>query len=115
MRKILMILAVLLIAGGCRSAQSDSQESGLRMSQMYTDGMVLQRNVPLVIKGHANAGEKVKVTLDGPFGMMTRKAKASKAGDWDVEFKPLDAAVGITLTIEGNGGNTLVYDNVAAG
>ena len=115
MGKIVVMLAVLLVAGGCWSAQHEPQESGLSMSQMYTDGMVLQRNVPLVIKGHANPGERVKVTLDGPFGMMARKAKASKTGDWDVEFKPLDAAVGIKLTVEGNGGNTLVYDNVAAG
>lgn len=115
MRNILMIVATMIVMGSCASAQSETADSGLEMSQMYSDGMVLQRNIPLVIKGHANAGEKVKVRLDGPFGTMIRKAKASKAGDWVVEFKPLEAAVGITLTVEGNGGNTLVYDNVAVG
>ena len=109
-------VAVALAASAtCGCASADPSESGLHMSRMYTDGMVLQRNIPLVIKGHANAGEKVKVTLDGPFGTMTEKAKASKEGVWTVEFEPLEAATGITLTIEGKGGNTLSYSNVAAG
>lgn len=115
MKRYFQILAVALVAlcSGC--ASDEPTESGLRMSQLYTDGMVLQRNIPLVIKGHGNPGEKVKVTLDGPFGTMTEKAKTSKEGEWAVEFDPLEAAVGIKLTIEGFGGNTLVYDDVAAG
>lgn len=120
MRRCLLILAAavavaLAASATCGCSPADPSESGLRMSRMYTDGMVLQRNIPLVIKGHANAGEKVKVTLDGPFGTMTEKTKASKEGEWAVEFEPLEAATGITLTIEGKGGNTLSYNNVAAG
>jgi sialate O-acetylesterase len=115
MRNILIMVAAMLVMGSCSQTRNEAEESGLKMSQMYSDGMVLQRDIPLVIKGHANAGERVKVTLEGPFGTMTRKAKASAAGEWSVRFKPLEAAVGITLTIEGNGGNTLAYDNVAAG
>ena len=115
MRNILMIVSAFLIAVGCGSAQEELAGSGLQMSQMYSDGMVLQRDIPLVIKGHANAGERVKVTLDGPFGTISKRAKTSKEGEWTVEFKPLQAAVGITLTIEGANGNALVYDNVAAG
>ena len=120
MRRYLLILAAavavaLAATATCGCTSADPSESGLRMSRMYTDGMVLQRNIPLVIKGHANAGEKVKVTLNGPFGTMTEKAKASKEGEWAVEFEPLEAATGITLTIEGKGGNTLSYTNVAAG
>ena len=115
MRRYFLILAVALVAlcSGC--ASGDSVQSGLHMSQMYTDGMVLQRNVPLVIKGYADAGERVNVTLEGPFGIMSKKTKASKAGEWAVKFKPLEAAVGIKLTIKGKAGNALVYDNVAAG
>ena len=36
---------------------------GLQMSQLYTDYMVLQRNVPLDIHGTANAGEKITVSI----------------------------------------------------
>ena len=120
MRRYLLILAAAVavvlagaVCGGCVSG--DPSESGLHMSRVYTDGMVLQRNIPLIIKGHANAGEKVKVTLEGEFGVMSKKAKASPEGEWAVEFKPLEAATGLKLTIEGKGGNTLVYEDVAAG
>ena len=72
-----MIVSALLIAAGCGSAQGEQAESGLQMSRMYSDGMVLQRDVPLVISGHANPQECVKVTLEGPFRTKSRKAKAS--------------------------------------
>ena len=84
------------------------------MSRMYTDGMVLQRDIPLVISGHANPQECVKVTLEGPFRTKTRKAKASSEGEWSVKFPALKAGVGLKLTVEGEG-LALVYDNVAAG
>lgn len=119
MRRVFYIAIALLAAVSCANVKkatvSNEQNSGLQMSQMYTDGMVLQRNIPLVIKGSANSGEKVKVTLEGPFGKMTEKTRASREGEWAVEFEPLEAGVGIKLSIEGNGGNVLTYDNVAAG
>lgn len=36
---------------------------GLQLSELYTDNMVLQRNIPLIIKGMANAGEAVTVSV----------------------------------------------------
>ena len=109
-----MIVSALLIAVGCGSAQGEQAESGLQMSRMYSDGMVLQRDVPLVISGHANPQECVKVTLEGPFRAKSRKAKASSEGEWSVKFPALKAGVGLKLTVEGEG-LELSYDNVAAG
>ena len=62
MRNIILIIAALLLAGSCAPVQNEASESGLKMSRMYSDGMVLQRDIPLVIKGYANPGERVKVT-----------------------------------------------------
>lgn len=114
MRNIFVLVTLLLIACGCRTAQNEIVESGLRMSQMYSDGMVLQRDIPLVIKGYAAPGERVCVMLEGPFRTKSRKTKASSDGDWTVSFPALTAGVGLRLTVEGEG-KTLVYDNVAAG
>ena len=101
---------MLLLAAGGYTADAGS----IRMSKMYSDGMVLQRDVPLVIKGQAAPGEKVTVKLEGPFRTMTGSAKASSEGLWEVTFSPLKAAVGITLTVEGKN-DKIVYNDVAAG
>ena len=69
---------LLLMAGACNSVQTGSASEaggcGLQMSHLYTDGMVLQRDVRLVIKGEAAAGEKITVRLEGPFRTVTRRA-----------------------------------------
>ena len=114
MRNIMLIVAALLHAGSCAPVQNEASESGLKMSRMYSDGMVLQRDIPLVIKGYANPGERVNVTLEGPFRTKSKKAKASSEGVWTVKLPALKAGTGLKLTVEAEG-KTLVYDNVAAG
>ena len=115
MRKIFFMAFALFIAVSCAEQTVEGeQNSGLQMSQMYTDGMVLQRNIPLVIKGNANPEERVGVKLEGPFRTKCKRAKADADGKWEVKFSPLEAAVGIKLTILGEG-KSLVYENVAAG
>lgn len=109
---------LLLMAGACNSVQTGSASEaggcGLQMSHLYTDGMVLQRDVRLVIKGEAAAGEKVTVRLEGPFRTVTRRARASAEGVWEVKMPSLKAATGLTLTISGRD-KSYVYDDVAAG
>ena len=113
MKKILFI-ALALIAVACVNNSNEEQISGLQMSQMYSDHMILQRNIPLVIKGNANPGEKIYVKLQAPTGTKSKRAKADVEGNWEVKFKPLDAAVGLQLTIEGEG-KSLTYNDVAVG
>jgi sialate O-acetylesterase len=61
---------------------------GLKVAPIYTDGMVLQRERPLVIHGTANAGDKVVVT----FGSKKAKATASVAdGSWSVTLPAMQA------------------------
>lgn len=87
---------------------------GLKMSPLYCDHMVLQRDVPLAIRGTADAGKEVKLKLEGPFRTIKAKTKASKTGKWEIALEPLKAATGMTLTIESDG-RKLVYGDVAAG
>ena len=109
-----MAFALFIAVSCAEQTVEGEQNSGLQMSQMYTDGMVLQRNIPLVIKGNANPEERVGVKLEGPFRTKCKRAKADADGKWEVKFSPLEAAVGIKLTIQGEG-KSLVYENVAAG
>ena len=83
---------------------------GLQMSQLYTDYMVLQRNVPLDIHGTANAGDKVTVSID----RQTITATADNQGKWCAVLQPMEAADDLTLTVKA-GRQTNVYRHVAVG
>lgn len=83
---------------------------GLGLSMLYTDYMVFQRDVPLVVSGRANAGEKVKVSL----GKTCRKAVTDSHGRWSVDFGPRKAADGLTLTVSAPSGS-FSFKDVAIG
>ena len=83
---------------------------GLQMSQLYTDYMVLQRDMPLDIHGTANAGEKITVSISN----QKATATANNQGKWSVVLKPMNAATDLTLTVEA-GSATKVYKHVAVG
>jgi len=75
---------------------------GLKLSPMYSDNMVLQRQKPLTIEGTANAGTMVKVTLSVN---KTNKRIASGSdtagpdGKWSVSLSALEAGGPYNLTI----------------
>ena len=58
---------------------------GLQMSELYSDYMVLQRDIPLTIEGVANSGDKITLEVAG------QKVKTVAGGDgkWSVVLKPL--------------------------
>ncbi len=68
---------------------------GLHLSELYTDNMVLQHGEPLAIRGKANAGEKVTVSI----AKQKLTAKAASNGDWTVTIQPLKAGGPYTLTV----------------
>ena len=83
---------------------------GLQMSQLYTDYMVLQRDMPLDIHGIANAGEKITVSISN----QKATATANNQGKWSVVLKPMNAATDLTLTVDA-GSAAKVYKHVAVG
>lgn len=83
---------------------------GLQMSQLYTDYMVLQRDIPLDIHGIANAGEKITVSISN----QKATATANNQGKWSVVLKPMNAATDLTLTVEA-GSAAKIYKYVAVG
>lgn len=83
---------------------------GLQMSVIYSDNMVLQRNVNLEISGIANAGEMVKVSFDG----QERKALADEYGKWTVNLNPIQARKGLVLCVE-TSSKKLEFRNVSVG
>lgn len=83
---------------------------GLRMSSLYADYIVLQRDMPLDIHGTANTGEKITVEIGG----QKAEAVADNQGKWSVVLSPMQAAEDLTLTITA-GKQRKVFSHVAVG
>ena len=83
---------------------------GLQVSQMFSDNMVLPRGKTFPVSGRANAGETVKVTVDGD----VYQAVADNRGRWSVTVGPLPVKESADLRIE-TPGRALAFRNVAFG
>lgn len=83
---------------------------GLQMPAIYTDHMVLQRNRPLKIKGIADAGALVTVSIDKQKHMV----KTGSDGHWTVTLLPLKSGGPYVLKIT-DGKEKLQYEDVLAG
>ena len=76
---------------------------------IFGDHMVLQRNQKNKIWGRANAGEEVRVSIDGK----TQETVADRGGAWSVQLEPLPAGGPYELTISGS--NNLVFQDILVG
>lgn len=102
-----------ILASTVRSAITGDY-GGLQMPEIFSDGMVLQRNMPLIVSGTADAGAEVSLRLEGPFRTIKMKTVATLSGKWSMELKPLEAARDMELTIESKG-KRLEFKDIAAG
>jgi len=83
---------------------------GLQVSQMFSDHMVLPREKPFPVRGRANAGERVTVTVDGA----VYQAVADNRGAWSVTVSAHPVGTGAELRIE-TPDRSLVYTDIAFG
>lgn len=97
-----LMLAVLLLMV---SAHAD-----VRLSKMFTDNAVFQREMPIKIWGWAEAKEKVVVKLGD---VAKAETTANAQGEWSVELPTQKMAENLTLTVSGK--NTLTLNNLAIG
>ncbi len=58
---------------------------GLSLPGIYSDNMVIQRDKPFIVKGLANAGEEISISLD----KQKIKTEAGDDGRWEVTFDAL--------------------------
>jgi sialate O-acetylesterase len=81
----------------------------VKLPNMFSDNMVLQRNKPIAVFGTAAPGEAITMTLDDA----TAKAKADADGAWSVALPARAAGENLTLTVAG--ANTLTLKNLIMG
>jgi sialate O-acetylesterase len=84
-------------------------QAAVVLPAVFQDNMVLQRDKPISIWGHAEPGEKITVKL----GTESAHTKANDKGGWLVELKPLSAGGPYQLHIQGT--NTIDFSNVEIG
>ena len=101
--KHLITATIVLLAA--LSAQADVTLNGL-----FTDHMVLQREMPVSVYGQADPGEKVTVTFAG----QEKATVAGKEGQWAVKLDSMKAATkGSALTVAGK--STLALKDILVG
>lgn len=83
---------------------------GLQLPVWYSNNMVLPRDRTFPIRGLADTGETVRVTLAGAH----YETVAGKDGRWEVKAGPFPAMQSTRLSISA-GKKTLKFDNVALG
>ncbi len=102
-----IIFSVLLVLGGVGFAAF----ADLRPASIFTDNMVLQREMKVPVWGVAGKDEKVTVEFAG----QTVTARADRSGNWRVDLAPLEtSAMPGTLVISGRG-SSVTLTNVLVG
>jgi sialate O-acetylesterase len=83
---------------------------GLKLANVFSNNMVLQRNRPIPVYGSANAGDKVAVT----FNKQKRFAVATEAGKWRVDFPAFAHGGPYDLRVDCNG-KSIELSNILIG
>ncbi|RYD93084.1 MAG: hypothetical protein EOP54_19770, partial [Sphingobacteriales bacterium] len=81
----------------------------VELAKIFTDSMVLQRNMPIRIWGRAEKNEWVSVTFHGQF----KTVKANKLGEWNCVLDAEAAGGPYTLTVLGK--NTVFLKDILMG
>ena len=83
----------------------------LTAASVFTDNMVLQREIPVVLWGQADPGASVQIAFAG----QKQSTTVAADGTWSLRLKPMQAiAQGQTLTIT-SGSQRLSFANVVVG
>ena len=91
------------------SVLSVSVHANIALPSMFSDNVVLQRDISVPVWGWADAGEKVTVVFHG----QTKTTTAGDDGKWVVRLDPLSAGGPHSLVVEGN--NRVEVKNVLVG
>jgi len=116
-----MRLRLALLTAACVALGTGTARADVKPHPVFSDNMVLQRDIPIPVYGKADPGEKVKVQLyrrapDGKSGGgVGFTTTADKDGNWYQTLVPHQAATGFTLTIWVEGKNKVEFKNVAVG
>jgi sialate O-acetylesterase len=105
-----LLRALFLVGLSAGAARAD-----VKPHPIFSDNMVLQQGVELVVWGTADPGERIDLQLKQAGAAATGgEAVADKDGRWSVKLPARKAGTGYTLSVNGNN-KTVAFKNVAVG
>jgi sialate O-acetylesterase len=113
MRLLKALLLAALVGLGAGTARAD-----VKPHPIFSDNMVLQQGVDVVVWGKADAGEQVTVEIERKTANEASGSgaggTADKDGKWAIKMGQAKAGTGYTLRVKGKN-NTVEFKNVAVG
>jgi len=101
------IAAAIVLTASCICVENGRAD--VRVDKMFSDHMVLQRDLPVPIWGTADPDEKVSVSFRG----QTKETAADREGKWMVGLDPLEVGEPRTLTVSGK--TSVTFNDVLVG
>ncbi len=99
-----ILFATVLCLGSVMAA--DAVPSTIVLPSTFSDHMVLQRDIPVPIRGVAKPGSRLTIQFAG----QRVKAKADETGNWETKLAPMRAGGPFDLTIKSRGATAVVKD-----
>ncbi|HXC50591.1 MAG TPA: sialate O-acetylesterase [Candidatus Limnocylindrales bacterium] len=108
-RRLLLLAALLLAAPAHADVSMTTDVEWGAPTPLFSNGMILQREMTVPIFGKADAGESVTVTFNG----QQKSTVTGADGRWRIDLDPMVAGGPLTMTVTGN--NTIVISDVRIG
>jgi len=111
--KIIQLLTVFLFGLHISSTYAmDNSNNTLKVASIFSNHMVLQRDLPVLVWGKAKAG--TKVTVD--FSNQTQTATTNSSGDWKLQLKPLKGSFSPKqMTISSDNNQIITFVDILVG
>lgn len=91
---------------------SASLTAEVKLAKIFSNDMILQRDIPAAIWGTADVGEKIEVSFAG----QNKETQADKTGSWLLKLDALKSSTeGRTLSARGADGKTVSVENILVG
>lgn len=108
-KKLTIILFIAIATTANLSITLNAVFGSVIVPSLFSDHMVLQRNMPINVWGWAEPGEKVSVTLNG----ITRDTLATASGKWKIVLPKMYSKKPLSLRIKGT--NEIIINDVLLG
>jgi sialate O-acetylesterase len=111
MRNFVTTFATAALCGAAVVLPSLPAEADVKLHRLLSDGMVVQRRAPFRVRGKANPGERVSVSMNRKFSVTT----AGADGSFETVLPAMEAGGPYLLTVQGGDSKEVTVKDVLVG